>query len=135
MLVYSISHLSTGIYCFIKLWNDILHAYHVPGIILYLVDSAINNTGRLSLHGACISVGDEGRRKINKWSVKSTRQFQLMINVMKKWKDDDGGRGKDGSMTTFLMMIQKSSLNKEKPFRQRAGGEHKRKKKQHMQKP
>ena len=33
-------------------------------------------------------------------------------------------------MTTFLMMIQKSSLNdKEKPFRQRAGGEHKRKKK------
>lgn len=55
---------------------------------------------------------------------------------MKKWKDDDGGRGKDGSMTTFLMMIQKSSLNdKEKPFRQRAGGEHKRKKKWHMQKP
>lgn len=80
-------------------------------------------------------MGDEGRRKINKWSVKSTRQFQLMINVM-KWKDDDGGRGKDGSMTTFLMMIQKSSLNdKEKPFRQRAGGEHKRKKKWHMQKP
>lgn len=132
MLVYSISHLSTGIYCFIKLWNDILHAYHVPGIILYLVDSAINNTGRLSLHGACISVGDEGRRKINKWSIKSTRQFQLMINIMKKWNEMIRVEGK---MDQWLMMIQKSSLNKEKPFRQRAGGEHKRKKKQHMQKP
>lgn len=132
MLVYSISHLSTGIYCFIKLWNDILHAYHVPGIILYLVDSAINNTGRLSLHGACISVGDEGRRKINKWNIKSTRQFQLMINIMKKWNEMIRVEGK---MDQWLMMIQKSSLNKEKPFRQRAGGEHKRKKKQHMQKP
>lgn len=132
MLVYSISHLSTGIYCFIKLWNDILHAYHVPGIILYLGDSAINNTGRLSLHGACISVGDEGRRKINKWSIKSTRQFQLMINIMKKWNEMIRVGGK---MDQWLMMIQKSSLNKEKPFRQRAGGEHKRKKKQHMQKP
>lgn len=132
MLVYSISHLSTGIYCFLKLWNDILHAYHVPGIILYLVDSAINNTGRLSLHGACISVGDEGRRKINKWSIKSTRQFQLMINIMKKWNEMIRVEGK---MDQWLMMIQKSSLNKEKPFRQRAEGEHKRKKKQHMQKP